>query len=102
MGLLRASYPIPEGVTASFSAPKAGANTATFTLPYGLAVLTFQPVDANAPGTVTLYDSAGNSVLTMNHAGHYSLAVPAGGKSYYFNPSAGANLLAATIPNSLR
>lgn len=98
-----ASYPIPEGVTSSFSFPQAGANTATFTLPGSAqAVITFQPLDMNNPGVLTLYDSGNVAIFTMLAAGYAPLIVPGAGASYYISTTLGAKLVAATVPNSLR
>jgi hypothetical protein len=104
---MASGFPIPEGQTSSFSFPAAGVNTATFTLPGGAqAVVTFQPLDYNNPGTLTLSDSAGNTILTMLAGGYAGWTVPniatGAGTGYYFNATAGAQLVAATVPNSLR
>lgn len=94
------SYPVPGGVGATFSNVQANATTATFTLDAGPAIATFQAFDPNNPGTVTLYTSAGVSVLTMAAPGYADFIVPVGGGSYYFTTTAAANLLAGTTPNS--
>ncbi len=95
-----AAIPVPTGPGASFSDVVAGVNTATFTLDPGLGVAVFQPNDFNNPGVATLYDSAGNTILTMAAAGYAMFAVPVGGKSYYFSATLGANLLAAVRPDN--
>src|SRR5574340_702651 len=97
-----AAFPIPEGVTASFSQVRPG-NTATFGLDAGLAIVTFQPADINNPGTLTLYDNTtGNTMGTLTAAGYMPFQVPPGGGTYYFNATLPVQLVAATTPNSLR
>lgn len=92
--------PIPIGPTASFSNVPAGSiATSTFTMGDGTAVVTFQPVDVNNPGVVTLYDNSDNSaVLTLNSEGYEMAVVPPGGKTYYFKATLGAKILAMTLP----
>jgi len=96
------SFPLPIGVTASFSPVAAGISTGTSALDAGGAVMTYQPLDVNDAGTVTLYDSAANVIGTLTAGGYLAFMVPAGGKSYYMNATKGAQLLAITLPNSLR
>ena len=97
------STPVPTGPTASFSAvPKGEIATASFTFGRGLATVTFQPVDVNNPGGATLYDSAGNVILTMDRAGYANAMVPEGGATYYFKATLGANILAMTQPTIWR
>lgn len=91
--------PVPIGPGASFSKVPAGSiATATFTMGEGLAIVTFQPVNLNNPGVVTLYDSSDNVILTMNSEGYDNVQVPTRGLSYYFKATLGANLLAMTQP----
>ncbi len=94
--------PIPAGVTASFSPVGVNVQTANFTMPEGVAVITFQPVDPNNPGVVTLYDSAANVILTINAEGYETFQVAPGGGTYYFKGTLGARLLAATVPSIWR
>jgi hypothetical protein len=93
---------IPEGVTASFSNVRANTNTATFDMPKAFVVITFNPADVNYPGTLTLYDSGNNVILTMLRSGHTSYQVPLGGASYYFSSTADIASVAMTIPNGMR
>lgn len=100
-------FPLPTGNTASFSNPPAGVNTATFTLQAGsMVIVTFQPLDLNNPGTLTMTEDDGSTVvLTMTEGGYARYDVPSTpdfGESYYFNATNGAQLVAATVPNSLR
>lgn len=96
------SAPIPIGVTASFSPVGVNTRTSSFTLPQGIAVVTFQPVDVNNPGIATLYDSIDNVILTLNAEGYETFQVPFDGLSYYFKATRGAQLLAATQPSVWR
>lgn len=91
---------IPIGITASFSNVRAGSiATANFTMPPGTVIITFQAVDVQNPGVVTLYDSGDNAILTINTDGQEIYRVPHGGATYYFKATLGANLLAMTLPN---
>lgn len=94
--------PLPIGVTASISPVLVNVNTRTFAMPEGMAVVTFHPVDVNNPGIATLYDSAGNVILTINAEGYETFQVPLGGMTYYFAATLGAALLAATVPSVWR
>lgn len=95
--------PVPIGPGASFANVKTDSvATGNFTMSEGLAIVTFNPVDDNAPGTATLYDSDGNTVLTMTTGGHELVQVPYGGKTYYFKATLGANMLAMTQPTIWR
>lgn len=95
--------PVPIGPGVSFSNVRAGSiATSNFTLGEGYAVVTFQPVDVNDPGVVTLYDSSGNVVLTLNSEGYEPAVVPLGGMTYYFKATLGAKLLAMTQPTVWR
>jgi hypothetical protein len=95
------SFPPPTGPGFSYS-PVAAGNTPTQALPGGYyAVVTFQPLDFNNPGVCTLYDVNGNVVVTLTAAGYAEFLTPPNGQSYYFNTTAGAQLLAATMPVSL-
>ena len=95
--------PVPIGPGASFSDVRAGSvATANFTIGEGYAVATFQPVDVNSPGTATLYDSAGNIILTMDTEGYESTIVPPGGLTFYFKATLGAKVLALTQPTAWR
>lgn len=97
------SAPIPIGITASFANVRTDSvATATFTMSEGMSIVTFQPVDWNNPGVATLYDSDGNTIVTMNSGGYETVQVPAGGKSYYFKATLGANILAMTQPTIWR
>jgi hypothetical protein len=97
------AFPMPEGPSASFANPAPGVNTKTFALPdQAQVIVTFNPIDVNNPGTLILYDSGANAIVTMQAAGYAAFIVPAGGASYYFNASLGANQIAATIPANLR
>jgi len=89
--------PVPIGPGVSFSNVQPSVNTAFFDMTPGYCVATFQPVDRNNPGTATLYDRAGNAVLTFDREGYenYYVAVPT---TYYFSATSGANLLALTYP----
>ena len=92
--------PVPTGVGVSFAKVDKNAATKTFSFgEQGIVVLTFQPVDVNNPGVVTLYDSSDNVIVTMNTEGYETFQVPVGGASYYFKATLGANILAATIPS---
>jgi hypothetical protein len=93
---------IPIGVTASFQNVPAGAATAVFGMDAGQAVVTFQALDRNNPGVVTLYDSGNNVKLTMNAEGYSTFYVPTGGARYYFSTTAGAKALAMTHPSVWR
>lgn len=98
-----ASYPVPIGVGASFSPVAAVVATNSFTIGTpGYAIVTFQPLDVNDPGLVTLFDSAANTILTMDRAGYENVMVPGGGLTYYFTASKGAALLAMTSPSIWR
>lgn len=95
--------PVPTGVGVSFSPVKiASVATSTFSFGPGMAIITFQPVNPNDPGVVTLYDSSGNAIFTMDREGYATEMVPEGGKSYYFGATKGANLLAMTQPSLWR
>lgn len=102
--------PVPIGVGSSFAKVRVGGQTANFTLPEGIHVIAFQPVDVNNPGVVTLYDtdeagdnlSADMVVLTMTIEGYETIQVPSGGNTYYFTASLGANILAAIQPTVWR
>lgn len=95
--------PVPIGPTASFSAVPAGSiSTATFSFGEGYAIVTFQPRDVNDPGTVTLYDSSDTVITTIADEGYAPFVVPAGGATYYFKATKGANILAATQPTVWR
>jgi hypothetical protein len=96
------SASIPEGETTSFSKVQAGVPTGTFTFPGGFVVITFNPVDENQPGTLTLYDSGNNSLLVMPQGGRYPFQVPSGGASYYFSSTAAIATVAMTLPNNLQ
>ncbi len=97
------SAPVPAGITSSFSPVTTGSvATSTFLVPGGSAVVTFQPLDVNNPGTATLYDSANNSILTISQEGYETFQVPAGGASYYFKATLGARLLAVTVSDTWR
>lgn len=96
-----ASFPVPEGIGASFSNVVANVQTANFTLDAGLAIATFQPVDPNNPGTVTLATSAGTTVITMSAGGYGEFLVPVGGQTYHFTATQGANLLAGTLVSNM-
>lgn len=98
-----AAFPIPSGVTASFSNVAAGVNTPAAHLDAGGAVMTYQPYDANDAGTVTLTDNTSTlAVGTLTAGGYLLFQVPPGGNSYYMSGTKGAQLLAITTPNSLR
>jgi hypothetical protein len=94
--------PIPTGPTASFPAVKSNVATGNFTFGEGQAIVTFQPVSLNDPGVATLYDSAGNVILTMDAEGYSPVVVPVGGQTYYFSATKGANILAMTQPTIWR
>ncbi len=95
--------PVPIGVTASISPVASGSiATRSFTMPEGIAVVTFQPLNVNDPGVVTLYDSGNNVILTINAEGYETFQVPLGGGTYYFKATLGAQLLAATVPSVWR
>ncbi len=94
--------PVPTGPTASFAAVQNNVATANFSFGGGYAVVTFQPVDVNNPGVATLYDSADNVILTMDHEGYANAMVPDGGATYYFKATLGANILAMTQPTIWR
>ena len=99
------STPVPIGVGVSFSNVQPNVVTADFTLPEGTHIITFQPVNPNNPGVVTLYDDTGtadSTILTMNMEGYETLQVGVGGGTYYFNTTLGANILAATSPSIWR
>ena len=92
------SWPIPEGLTASSSAPFDSVATANATFSDGgNAVLTFQPVDPNNPGVATLYDSGNNALVTMNQGGYAAFYIPTGGGTYYWKATLGANIVAITL-----
>lgn len=91
--------PVPIGPGASFSRVPANTNTARFTIGEGNAIVVFQPVDVNDPGTVTLYDSDAAVILTMDREGYSNAIVPPGGKTYYFFATKGANVLAFVQPS---
>lgn len=94
---------VPIGLTASFSNVKTGSvATANFTMPAGTVIITFQAVDVQNPGVVTLYDSGDNALITMNTDGQEIYRVPHGGATYYFKATLGANLLAMTQPNIIQ
>src|SRR3990167_5445916 len=95
------AYPIPIGITASFSNVLIDSiATSNFTMPEGTAIATFQPVDPDDPGVATLYDSDDNEIITMETGGYDVVSVPFGGKTYYWKATKGANILAMTIPNN--
>ncbi len=94
--------PVPIGVTASFKDVGINVATANFTFDEGFAVVTFQPRDPNNTGLAYLYDSDSNLILTFDREGYQTHAVPAGGKTYYFKASLGANMLAMTRPSLWR
>lgn len=93
--------PVPIGVTNSFSNLAANVSSATFGLDAGFEYLvTFQPVDTNNPGSLVLYDSGNNALLTMTNPfvyGTYAMGAAASG--YYFKASLGAQLAAITSPS---
>ena len=92
--------PVPIGVGQSFSnVPVNSIVTATFGLDAGAAVATFQAIDKNDPGVVTLYDGDDNVVITMDREGYSNVIVPYGGLTYYFAATKGAKLLALTHPS---
>lgn len=98
------TYPLPIGPTASFSPVAANTNTATFYMPPGMMIVTFNPADVNNPGVLTLYTSAGTSMMTMKEAGHFPFIVPGedkvqtAGANYYFSCTQPMNLVGATVP----
>ena len=94
--------PVPIGVGASFKDVQNNVATANFTFDEGFVVVTFQPRDPNNTGTATLYDSDGNTILTIDREGYQTHMVPAGGKTYYFKATLGANMLAMTRPSVWR
>lgn len=95
--------PIPIGVTQSFSnVPGASLATANFTMPGGIAVMTFQPIDVNNPGAAYLYDSDDTLIATLKAEGHETFQVPHNGGTYYFKATLGAKILAATQPSIWR
>ena len=95
--------PVPIGPTASFSNVPAGSiATATFKFGVGYAVITFQPIDVDNPGTATLYDSTDTAVATLSTEGYESFVVPSTGDTYYFKATLGAKLLAMTQPSAWR
>lgn len=96
------SAPLPTGPTASFPAVRVNVATSNFTFGEGYAIVTFQPVNVNDPGIATLYDSAGNVILTMDAEGYSPFNVPIGGGTYYFAATKGANILAMTQPTEWR
>lgn len=99
------AYPIPIGVTTSFANVAVGVNTSTFSIlpdgpdkgSAGFFVVTFQPVDQNNPGTVTLVDGNGNTQLTMTSGG-YAFLYAVASSGWYFTNTLGANILAITNP----
>lgn len=94
--------PVPIGPTASFADVARNVSTGNFSFGGGYAVVTFQPADLDDPGTVTLYDSDDNTILTMKAEGYESFIVPPAGATYYFTATKGANILAATQPTIWR
>jgi hypothetical protein len=96
------AYPIPIGVTQSFSAVPGGVQTKHFNFPEGYAIVTFRPADVNNPGTATLYDSGNNDIMDMTTPGWYEMIVPLGGGTYYFKTTADAKTLAMTQPSIMR
>lgn len=103
------SYPIPIGVTTSFSNVAVGVNTPTFTItPDGnrtgaddIFTITYNPIDSNNPGTVTLVDGNGNTQATLTTGG-YQLLQTRGGSGWYFTNTTGAAQLAVTKPTIWR
>ncbi len=95
---------IPIGITASFSNVAANVKTPKFTMPGSMAIVFFNPADVNNAGTLTLFDSSDNVLMTMTVPGHYPWQVPQidGGAIYYFSSTADISTVAMTIPNGLR
>ncbi len=93
---------IPNGITTSFSNVQPNVSTPTFTFPGGVVVITFNPLNVDSPGVLTLYDSAGNVLLTMTQQGSYPWQVPAPTAAYYFTSTAAIGTVAMTLPNDLR
>ncbi len=93
---------VPNGITASFSGVQPNINTATFTMPGGMVVITFNPADVSSPGVLTLYDTSGNALLSMTQGGNFPWQVPAPSTNYYFSSTTAIRTVAMTLPNDLR
>jgi len=102
------TYPVPIGIGASFSPVEANIKTATFYMPPGQAVVTFQPADPNNAGTLTLFNDDDTSILTMVAPGYSTWVVPGetgietDGEQYYFSCTQRMNLVAMTVPSVWR
>ena len=102
------AFPVPVGVSNTFANLQPGAATPVFSLQVRPGrgnsdtwTVTFQPVDQNNPGVLTLVDGSGITQVTMNSAG-YAFLTSTGGSGWYFSATAGANIAAVTQPTIKR
>lgn len=92
-----ANYPLPLGISDSHHNVNAGDNSRKFDIPAGNYVVTFQPVDVNNPGTLTLYDHSANVLVTMAMGG-YAVFISGGSTGCYFSNPNGIKIAAITTP----
>lgn len=93
------SFPIPIGVTNSFPGLQPNVNSPAFKLDAGDYVITFQPADQNAPGTLTLYDTNANALIALSRGGYGRLSTR-GGSGFYFTGTQLTNMAAITKPSA--
>lgn len=92
------AFPVPIGVGTSFSDLAPNVATRTFEIRLGNGyIVTFNPVDVNDPGVLTLYDSANTAILTMAQGGSYGLSTPTG-TGFYFKGTKGARNASVVDP----
>lgn len=86
------AFPIPVGPGTSVAdLSPSPACSRTFDIAAGdNYVVTFNPVDPNDAGILSLYDSTGTSVLDMPRGGSYPFVAAAAGTNFYFKATKGA------------
>ena len=110
------SYPLPIGVTASFSNLGQGQTSPNFKLTDpGLYTITInfnqdtnydlgggsQGQFQSSTGPVGLVAGTNTVLITMAQSGYYSFAVPPGGGTYNFTTASGCKMSAITRNNSV-